>query len=948
MIFIIPLLHVSADARELYLEAEGRFRSANYTAALNLYQRLIDDYPISTYVADAQFRKAICLYQTGKGNEALSLFEKVSSRYRSTSYIELVPFWQARVYLEQQDFSKAVVFFDDYIKSGDDRLISDAYLYRAMCYDNMGNTADAAFSLELLLQREDFNDDGYISALLCSLYLKQSKYQTIIDFFDETSPDNFDSQWQGRLRLYRAESYYMLGDMDNAQRLYTELIGVEGAEPAWQRLFTIYRKAGRNDELVSLLNEAEKTLNDKPLILQDFRMRIGIASYNAGDIKTAQTYLLKAWDTSDPSALNGLVPLYLSRILEDAANTDRAIEILEIFLTSSDSHRMEILVRLAGLYTSEEEWGRAESLLDEFFRDYSESALFSDAAYLKAFICYKTNRIENASEYVSRAYSADEKGERTAALLRLDSTLLKKTGKYSRAAETLQRYIDLRPDELSARLDLLRIRFQMKDYNTLLNEAVELKWNDSVRSGNEYVYVLSSYLSGLAATAEGDYQRALNELALISPVNSESAGVPEIYTYSEYYRGWALYRLARYPEAVKAFDELTRDYPDSDSAADAAYIAGWSSYLMGDYDASSGFFLRYTTLSGDSTKGRFMYAKNLASLGRYREASTIFAEIANSDGAGMLADDALFEKAALAAIGNDTEQAAKDYLTLYQKYGGQLAEEGMYRRGEIYYAAGSFKKAVDAFYDFRRSYPESRMMDAALYWGGMSSMKNDESFGAVLLWEKLINDYTESGFRSSAMMKTAEVFTSSGDYSSALDMYERCRLEYPGTDRASESSAMSEKIRFLLDGLSDREAELNVIITREGGADTAEGREAMIELAALHISRGGGDMKPVISMLNQVKEMKAEDPVSAALANYYLGDYYFRQNRPAEAAAAFTEAAGTNPEDLDFSARSLYRAAEAALLAGSRSDAQALVRQLKLHYEESEWADEADKLLGGN
>ena len=675
-------------------------------------------------------------------------------------------------------------------------------------------------------------------------------------------------------------------------------------------------------------------------------MRIGIASYNSGDYDTAEKYFLAIWDTSSPSSIDGLVPLYYSKLLENRGRSERAVEILEIYLSDSVDRRSEILVRLAELYSRAGQFVKAEARLDEFFEDYSESSFFYEAAYLKAYLCYKGDRTDEALEWVDRAYSTDSRGERTASLLRLESVLLKQKGAYSRAADKLVRYLDYQPEDSAAALDLLRLRFMIKDYKSVLVESVDFKWRSDIREKNIQAYLLSSYLSGLSAIAVSDYGRAVSELSLLTPVNTTDADLSEIYPYALFYKGWALYRNADYLKAMSAFDELVETRPESQSAVEAAYLAGWCGYITGDYEKSSAYFLKYSGLSGNDERGRFMYAKNLAALERYREAANIFAEISRENEDSGLADDALFEKAALHALMGDPEQAATDYEYLFRRYGGKLAEEGMFRRGEIYYAAGDFEAASEAYYEFRMNYPRSSMFDAALYWGGMSLRENGEGFGAALLWEKLIDNYRESVFRAPAMLKAAEVYAEADDYSSALAMYEQCRLEYPGTDRASTAANESEKLRLLINGLSEREAELNVIITREGGAGSPEGRRAMIELSALYISMGGSDLKPAKSMLEQVAGHAADDPEAAADAQFYLGEYYYRQNNFTEAVKAFIKTAGINPGDKDSSARALYRAADTAILAGSPGDAKELISRLKTHYPGTEWAVEADRLLG--
>ena len=948
LIFVIICSGFAAD-RELFREAEGRYRSGNYAAALDLYTRFISENRISPDAPDAQFKMAVCLYQLGRFQESLDRFSKIAKSYSSTEFLKMVPFWQGRISLELNDYKAAVGYLDEYIRSGGSVLVPEAYLYRAMSYEKLGMADNAEYSLELMLNMENFTDDGYITSLLSSSYLKQGKSERILELAAASADSTFKPEYRNRMLLYKAEALYMNGDFTAAEKIYGNLTELDdpGMSVAWQRLFTIYKKQGRDDQLKEILRDAEKKLKGKPEVLGDFRMRIGIASYNAGDYQTAEKYFLTIWDTSAPSVINGLVPLYYSKILEKKEQSVRAVEILEIFLSESEDRSAEILVRLAELYTLQKDLGRAESRLDEFFRDFSESDFFFEAAYLKAYICYRQGRYDEALSYAAHSYSADEKGERTASLLRLESTLLKKTGKYRAAEDRLVRYLDYQPADIRAKLDLFRLRFMLKEYKTILVETIDFKWSPEVRDGDLQAYLLSTYMSGLSAIALSDYSRAVDDLTLITPVNSAQTGLTEIYPYALFYKGWALYRSADYQSAAAAFDELTVKYPESASSAEASYLAGWCEYIIGDYEKSSSYFMKYSSLAGGEDRGKFMYAKNLTALGRYHEAANIFAGITRNNETSVLADDALFEKAALFALMGDIEQAAADYEYLYRKYGGKLAEEGMFRRGELFYSAGKYADASEAYYEFRRIYPRSSLYDAALYWGGMSLSGNSEAFGAALLWENIINNYRDSVFRAPAMLKTAEIYSAAGDYSSALAMYERCRLEYPGTERAAAAAHESEKLRLLIGGLSEREAELNVVITREGGAGSAAGRRAMIELSALYISMGGSDLKPAISMLRQVAEHKADDAEAAADAQFYIGEYYYRQNNFTEAVKAFITAAGINPADKDSSARALYRAADTAVLAGSRSDAVQLIQRLKNYYPGTEWAVEADKLLGG-
>jgi tetratricopeptide (TPR) repeat protein len=224
LVLVIFSLFVTAAGfagdRELFNEAEGRFRGGNYAVALDLYSRLVNENRLSPYIPDAQFRRAVSYYQLGRYREAAELFKLVRSRYPSTAYYELVPFWQGRLALEFEDYEKAAEYFNEYIREGDASVLSEAYLYRALSYNSAGRLSDAAWSLELLLQNDEFKDDGYITALLFSLYLKEGRYSEILSVSDNSNISGFKPEYRNRVKLYIAEAHYLLGNDIEAEKLY--------------------------------------------------------------------------------------------------------------------------------------------------------------------------------------------------------------------------------------------------------------------------------------------------------------------------------------------------------------------------------------------------------------------------------------------------------------------------------------------------------------------------------------------------------------------------------------------------------------------------------------------------------------------------------------------------------------------------------------------------------
>src|SRR6056297_520329 len=118
----ISVLYPLQSERDLFREAENRFLGGDYVLALSLYNRFLEEYPLSEFVPDIQFRRALSLYRTGHTEEAFALLLRIEQRYRSSRYFPLVPFWKGVIRYEGGNYPEAVEFFNAFLRRGTDAL----------------------------------------------------------------------------------------------------------------------------------------------------------------------------------------------------------------------------------------------------------------------------------------------------------------------------------------------------------------------------------------------------------------------------------------------------------------------------------------------------------------------------------------------------------------------------------------------------------------------------------------------------------------------------------------------------------------------------------------------------------------------------------------------------------------------------------------------------------
>jgi TolA-binding protein len=530
--------------------------------------------------------------------------------------------------------------------------------------------------------------------------------------------------------------------------------------------------------------------------------------------------------------------------------------------------------------------------------------------------------------------------------------IYKSRGDFAEAERTLKDYNNTYPDDIKARLELLKLYFVQNKYDNILTESRSFEEEyPGLEYTNPYAFFLVSYLKGLSLISGKSYGEALTVLSRITKQGTRDTGLEIIFPYSYYYKAWALYRLGLYTEAVSAFSGFKSEYPEHEMTPMSVYLIGWCYYTQGEYSKALVQFSELAEQSvssekidttGLTDKSVFLAAKCYQNIGNISEAKTLLSQISRTSSG--FADDALFDYSVILSEEKNMKDAINALNEFKNKYpDSPLLESVYYKTGELYFAGGSYNEAVDEFYDYRQHYPEGQFTDASLYWSGLASSMLGENLNTLLVWEMLIMDYKKSPYYIDTVQKTAEIYISYKDYSKALSIYTGLLELYPEEARTYGIDQKATELKYLISGLSDKEAELKAVIERNNRTGNKTGREAMIELARLYLN----EQEKFEQAYNLLTEVTAytDDKETHADAQYLTGEYYFKNNEYISAGNEFLKAAVINPADRDLIASSLFRAAEMMKYAGMSSDVRALVKRLEDNFPNSQWTVEAQKLL---
>jgi TolA-binding protein len=936
----------AADAEtELLKSADRHFRVGNYQLALEAYQKFTRSYPLSERAGDAMLKAGISQVRLGRYGEAIETLETVKLRYGRGPGFDSVFYWIGMSRYQLGDYQQAEEALTEYLSSAPGApLRGRARLTLALVLLEAGDEEGARELLERFVE-EDWYDGQYEAGKvrLAALYLSAAQPEKALEL--TTKETQYKPEWRPWVRLYRAEALWQIGRLEEAEPLYR---GLQGAEPAvarqaYRRLFALAELRGSFAEMERLVQSAERDLAGSEAVLRELLIRVGIESYKRGSIDLAEYFLKRVWDARPPLPEQAVV-LYLAEIRLVREQQEQAAAILQDYIGLDPPERADALMRLADIRLTQNRFADAAEIYERFLRELPDSPRAREAATLLVYCQYRLGHWQSAIDSSRALQSADSLAPFEQDLRRIEALALARAGRAEEAGRRLEQYTATYPEDVQAELDLLKTKHALGDYPGVVEAASGLlSDNPDLSRDDPRSYLLVRYLAGLARIGTRDYEGAFADLQAVSAGDPASVGLAVVEPYALYYRGWALYRMARLAEAREVLFELIDRYGEHPLRSQAVYLAGWILYRMEDYRGAIPFFQEASEGDGaQADQASFLQAKSLVALGRDAEARALFTRIAQ--GPSPLADDALYESALLMAEEGRIDDAARAYLAVADRFpDSPLSEQAVYQRAFLLQEAGRSSQAAEAFAEYRRRYPEGEQISGALYWGGVALSDDGQLFGAVLLWELLVDRHRESPFVADAQMRMARAYADRGDTRRAIALAEIVAREHPSY--TAQARALAEELRLRQAGLSQQEAALRSQITRSRGVATPEGRRAMLELARLLSYDAASE--PVESLRLIEELVRAGSPDTLADALFLRGEIEQRRGRPVQAAETFVSAA-VAARGNDLAAAALFRAAEASVQAGLDADARELVRRLEREFADSPWTAAGRTLVGGS
>ena len=884
--------------------ASSFYEKGEYAKAVEMAQIVLDKYPNSPVIAQALYLEANAYDQMGRDEEAIKayrdvrnlydrmfellrgsfregknvdfenyrqLFETSSLRvaeiFRKTdqfeeAYQELIAaqetaeerFYKAKVqmrigdnYMEWEKFDEAWTAYNQVIELyGDTPYPPNAQYQKGEAKYFAGDYAAAREDYLQLLEDYPDSDTGLRSAALYSAGWSAEKLgvvdQAIASYTQAV--DNFPRSDQAPLCLLRiARLNYEQQKVQEAIEAYKAITesyqDTRHTADAYYGLGILYRDEDRKDEAIAAFSKVDRDARE---------------TYIAALIEAANLYISQDRIAEGRALLNQLL---------EGVTGDRDLEARAHF-------------QMAQLDLNNKNYVDAVERYTMVLEEYPESDVIRDTRYGRALAYHYSGRYDRA--LLDYKWLLDTKIPKAMQLKVSFSMALSYSAEGNDAeAEKLLNEVIASGDESlvrSARLQLISMAEKkgnpeeaVRIYEEMLATTTSSEDRERllIRLANAY-FKLDKFQQSIEAAQE------LIDLA----VNVESIAN------ALFVQGNCFYRSEQFVQAIATYNTIIENYPQIAWAKNAQFQIGVAYNKLsanGNIDVlpamSQAFNTYYTQYPDDERAVHAYYYDAWAHyrMGKWRDASDIFANLADNYPQSRYASEALFR--------------AGDALFNMTNRSGVEDKNQHYLDAMVYYDR------------IIRRYSQSGHMDDALYNKAWCLINLDRKEEAVPIFERIVSEHPNGTYGARSQFTLGDYYYGLKDYEKATESYQTFLDRFPADKLTAQDRALPNKARTLLGHLAEIDA-YNLYATGEQLLAEKNYDEAMVVFKEV-----------------QQKYPKSDQAVNS-LVN--IGAAYMAQEEFRQAGAVFQEVVdnyGDNPKyvtQVDYAREQLQVMQEARVL----------------------------------
>ena len=884
--------------------ASALYEKGEYAEAVDMTQIVLDKYPNSPVIAQALYLKANAYDQMGRDAEAIKAYRDVRDLYDRMFELLRGSFREGKN-----------VDFENYRQLFETSSLRVAEIFRKT------DQFEEAYQ-ELIAAQETAEERFYKAKVQMRIgdnYMEWDKFDEAWTAYNQVIELYGDTPYPPNAQYQKGEAKYFAGDYAAAREDYLQLLADYPDSETGLRSAALYsagwsaEKLGVVDQAIASYTQAVDNFprsDQAPLCL----LRIARLNYEQQKVQEAiEAYKAITESYQDTrhtaDAYYGLGILY-----RDEDRKDEAIAAFSKVDRDARETYIAALIEAANLYISQDRIAEGRALLNQLLEgvtgdrdlearahfqmaqldlnnknyvdaverytmvleEYPESDVIRDTRYGRALAYHYSGRYDRA--LIDYKWLLDTKIPKAMQLKVSFSMALSYSaeGNDDEAEKLLNEVIASGDESLvrSARLQLISMAEKkgnpeeaVRIYEEMLATTTSSEDRERllIRLANAY-FKLDKFQQSIEAAQE------LIDLA----VNVESIAN------ALFVQGNCFYRSEQFVQAIATYNTIIENYPQIAWAKNAQFQIGVAYNKLsanGNVDVlpamSQAFNTYYTQYPDDERAVHAYYYDAWAHyrMGKWRDASNIFASLADKYPQSRYASEALFR--------------AGDALFNMTNRSGVEDKDQHYLDAMVYYDR------------IIRRYSQSSHVDDALYNKAWCLINLDRKEEAVPIFERIVAEHANGTYGARSQFTLGDYYYGLKDYEKATESYQTFLDRFPVDKLTAQDRALPNKARTLLGHLAEIDA-YNLYATGEQLLAEKNYDEAMVVFKEV-----------------QQKYPKSDQAVNS-LVN--IGAAYMAQEEFRQAGAVFQEVVdnyGDNPKyvtQVDYAREQLQVMQEARVL----------------------------------
>ena len=613
-----------AAAAKKLAAASGLYQGKLYKLAAESYADFLQEYPVHPQRNLARYGLAICRYQLGQYDQAVTLLNQVVAEKNFPQRDEALVVL-GYCLMQTKKYGQALETFRTLGKDyPDSKQAAAAKLNEAQLLYTLGKYDQAQQACESFLTdnpRSASRDKAmYWQALSLR---KQGKHAQVIGVARELT-EKKDSPYYVDALLLLGQAQQATGQNDQAVETFRTMVAAAPDDrklDARYSLATALEAAGQHAEAGELFAELSGKDNGR---YPSATYKLALAQWRAGKIDQARRSFRQVADARGKYARDALYWIARCDLADNKALNARKILLALRDPKGDDAARIDYALGLCSMELGE--YDRAAREFQTFLQTYPDAPQRVDATYRRAYCLFESGQLAPAVELAAEA-SQSAQGPLLTALLDLQAEALFRQAEYAQAAEVLEtlRQRELtEPQVLRIDMRLGQCQYQLDQYDQAIATLAPLAENkkvlaelslhpallalgDSLIQAGQYEKarkVLDAYLSvsqkqrpraqyylAIAQLRDGQADAAARSFQKVLEGKDASPWVQR--TLLEY--GQMKYRGKELDEAGEMLARLSQANPPAELAAPAIYLRAWMCKDKGEFADARNLFETFVT-----------------------------------------------------------------------------------------------------------------------------------------------------------------------------------------------------------------------------------------------------------------------------------------------------------------------------------------------------------------